>query len=436
MKTLTVFLFKFVQKCTYILFFKLGVSKINILIARQPIFDKKMRVYGYELLYRGSMKRGEASFDGDRATSEVILNSFYNNDIDTIIGGKRAFINFTDNLLKEDIPQMLSKDKVIIEVLENVQVDDAVVEACQSLKNTGYILALDDFVFENLRLFNRILPYVDIIKVDFLETNFCDVKKAIMKALSQKNKRFLAEKVETQEQYKLALELGFDLFQGYFFEKPYIIVGKDIEPYKLSYMQMIKEVTETQDFDKMSEIVTHDVALSYKLLRLINSPFYGRGNKIKSAKQALVMLGLDEVKKWVTLLMLKESGKDKPDEVMRISLIRGKFAENISEMLGYENRKSEIFLMGLFSTLDAIMDKPLEEVIQFLPLEKDIIEAYAIESNSVFGKILKVIKFYEKGKWSECDVILEECGLDPFLVSAKFFDAIIWADEVMDNISF
>ena len=412
------------------------MSSINTVIARQPIFDKRMRVYGYELLYRGTMQRGHASFDGDKATTEVILNSFYNNDIDLIIGGKRAFINFTENLLKEEIPQMLSKEKIIVEVLENVEVDIGVTEACKALKEAGYILALDDFVFENLRLFNPILPYVDIIKVDFLQTNFCDVKKAIMRTLAQKNKRFLAEKVETQEQYMMALELGFEYFQGYFFEKPYIIVGKDIEPYKLSYMHMITEVNETQDFDKMSDIVSHDVALSYKLLRLINSPFYGRGNKIKSAKQALVMLGLDEVKKWVTLLMLKESGKDKPDEVMRVSLIRAKFSENLADLLGFGNRKSELFLMGLFSTLDAILDKPLNEVVQYLPLEKDIIEAYSIESNSVFGKILKVIKFYEKGKWTECDLILEECALDPFLVSAKFFDAIIWADEVMDNISF
>ncbi len=160
----------------YIVFYLRGASKINVLIARQPIFDKRMRVYGYELLYKGFMKRGDASFDGDRATSKVILNSFYNN-IDTIIGGKRAFINSTDKLLKEDIPQMLSKEKIIIEVLENVRVDEFVVNACQTLKNAGYILALDDFIFENLRLFNSILLYVDIIKVDFLETNFCEVKK-------------------------------------------------------------------------------------------------------------------------------------------------------------------------------------------------------------------------------------------------------------------
>lgn len=405
-------------------------------MARQPIFDKRMRVYGYELLYRGAMDREDISFNGDIATSEVILNSFYNNDIVSIVAGKKAFINFTENLLKEEIPQFLDKDRIIIEILENVNVDDSVVMACKKLKESGYILALDDFVFENLRMFNRIIPYVDFIKVDFLETNFCGVKKNIMKTLAQKNKRFLAEKVETQEQYQMALDLGFEYFQGYFFKKPHIIVGKNIESYKLTYMKLIKVVNETNDFDKMVEIVSRDVILSYKLLRLINSPFYGRGNKIKSARQALVMLGLDEIKKWVTLLMLKESGKDKPDEIMRISLIRAKFSEKLAELLNYEERKSELFLMGLFSTLDAILDKPLQEVINYLPLERDIIDAYSSGNNSTFSNILKVIKYYEQGKWLEIDLALEEGILDRHIIDMGFLEATQWADEVMDNITF
>lgn len=406
---------------------------INYLMARQPIFDRKMRVYGYELLYRGDMIREHSSFDGDLATTEVIMNSFYNHDIESIVAGKKAFINFTDNLLKDEIPHFIDKDKLVVEVLETVQVDDSVVLACKTLKENGYILALDDFVFENLQIFNRILPYVEIIKVDFLLTSFCDVKKMVMKSLANKNKIFLAEKVETQEQYQLALELGFELFQGYFFQKPYIVVGKNIESYKLSHMQMIKEVNEASDFDRMAEIVTHDVVLSYKLLRLINSPFYGRGNKIKSIKQALVMLGLHEIKKWVTFLMLKESGKDKPDEIMRVSLTRGKFAECLAPLLNYEERKSEIFLMGLFSTLDAVLDKPLEEVIKYLPLEKDIIDAYDEASESIFAKILAIIQLYEKGKWVESDILLEECNLDVGLVNKCFFNASNWADQVMDH---
>ncbi len=402
-------------------------------MARQPIFDKKMCVYGYELLYRGLMIRGDSSFDGDRASTEVILNSFYNNDIDSFVAGKKAFINFTDKLLKDEIPHFIDKEKLIVEVLETVQVDDSVVAACKILKESGYILALDDFVFENLTIFNRILPYVDIIKVDFQETSFCNAKKIILKNLANKNKTFLAEKVETHEEYKLALELGFELFQGYFFQRPHIILGKDIESYKISHMQMIKEVNETHDFDKMSEIVSHDVALSYKLLRLINSPFYGRGSKIKSTKQALVMLGLDEIKKWITFLMLRESSKDKPDEIMRVSLIRGKFAEILAENLNLKDRKSEIFLMGLFSTLDAILDKPLEEVIKYLPLEKDIISAYNKESNSIFTKILKLIQLYERGSWSEGDQMANECNLDLFAVNKGYLDATNWADDVMDN---
>ncbi len=408
---------------------------IETFVARQPIFDKRMRVCGYELLYRGDMPRETLEFDGDKATSEVILNSFYNSDINKIVGDKKAFINFTHNLLKEEIPHMLSKDKIIIEVLESVVVDEEIVQACKDLKEEGYIIALDDFIFENLQLFNPILPYIDIIKVDFVQTKFCTVKKSIMKTLSKKNKRFLAEKVETQEEYREALKLGFEFFQGYFFEKPYVVVGRDLEPYKLSFMQMIAEVNNTQDFEKMAQIVSHDLALSYKLMRLVNSPFYGRGSTIKSARHALVMLGLDEIKKWVTLLMLKDAGKDKPDEIMRLSLIRGRFAENLASDFKVTGRESELFLMGLFSTLDAVLDRPQEEIASLLPLEKDILQAYSLENDSIFGKMLKVIKSYEKGQWSDSNYIIEELALDQALINKKFFDSIIWADEVMENIS-
>lgn len=407
---------------------------IETFVARQPIFDRRMRVCGYELLYRGDMARETPEFDGDKATSEVILNSFYNSDIEKIVGEKRAFINFTHNLLKREIPQMLSRDKIIVEVLESVIIDNDVIRACKNLKEEGYILALDDFIFENLQFFNPILPYIDIIKVDFIQTKFCTVKRSIMKSLAKKNKKFLAEKVETQEEYREAVKLGFEFFQGYFFEKPYVVIGKDLEPYKVSFMQMIAEVNDTQDFEKMAQIVSQDLALSYKLMRLINSPFYGLGNTVRSARQALVMLGLEEIKKWVTLLMLKDAGKDKPDEVMRISLIRAKFAEKLGEDFKIRGRESELFLMGLFSTLDAVFDKPQEEIANLLPLEGDILEAYKLESDSIFGKMLKVIKDYKKGAWEDSDEILEELDLAHQKINRKLFESIIWADNVMDNI--
>lgn len=382
------------------------------------------------------MPRETTEFDGDKATSEVILNSFFNSDINKIVGDKKAFINFTDNLLKKEIPLMLSKDKIVVEILESVIADEEIVEACKKLKDEGYIIALDDFIFENLQLFNPILPYIDIIKVDFVQTKFCPVKKSIMQTLSKKNKRFLAEKVETQEEYRQAIKLGFEYFQGYFFEKPFVVVGRDLEPHKTSFMQMITEVNKTQDFEKMSQIVSHDLALSYKLMRLVNSPFYGRGSVIKSARHALVMLGLDEIKKWVTLLMLKDAGKDKPDEIMRVSLIRGRFAESLAVDFKILNRDSELFLMGLFSTLEAVLDKPQDEIAKQLPLEKDILQAYSLENDSIFGKMLQVIKSYERGQWSESNDIIEELALDQTAINNKFFDSIIWADEVMDNISY
>ena len=408
---------------------------MDVLLARQPIFDRNQNVFGYELLYRGIMPRDCESFDGDRATSEVIINSFQVMGIEHVTTGKKAFINFTKNLICEEIPQFLEKEKVIIEILENVEVDEAVIQACESLKNKGYILALDDFIFENLQMVNPLLPYVDIIKVDFLGTEFCGVKKNILKVLASRNKKFLAEKVESHEQYELALSLGFTYFQGYFFEKPYVMMGKDIESYKTSYLQMLAEINTSQDFDKLAEIVCHDVGLSYKLMRLVNSPFYSRGNTIKTPHHALMMLGLQEVRKWVTLLMLREVGKDKPDEIMRISLQRGKFCELLAEDIHMKDRKGEAFLLGLFSTLDAMLDQPLEEVVAHLPFEKDLKEAYNEGSHSPFASLLRVARHYEKGTWEFCEEDSLVLKLTPRHINQRHMEAVLWADSVMATIA-
>ncbi len=408
---------------------------MDVLVARQPIFDKKLQVFGYELLYRGLMGKDDKRFDGDRATSEVIINSFQILDIDSISSNKVVFINFTEKLIKDKVPSFLSNEKVIVEILEDIHFDSQMVEACKELKEKGYVLALDDFIFEDLPSFNAVLPFIDIIKVDILQTNFSDVKIRIMKTLLGKKKKFLAEKVETYQQYQSALELGFEYFQGYFFEKPYVIVGKEIESYQITYLQMIAEIQASQSFDKLADIVNRDIGLSYKLLRLINSPFYGRGCKIKSTKEALIMLGLQEVKKWLMLLMLRESAKEKPDELMRMSLVRAKFAENISPLLHMEGRKAEFFLLGLFSTLDAILDKPMEEIVQYIPFEDDLLAAYQKDSDSIFYKVVQIIKLYEKGQWDKADRWLEETALSPDDVNERFFNSIIWADHILETIT-
>jgi len=402
---------------------------MEVFVARQPIFDLKLNVFAYELLYRDKDNLAIIN-DGDKATSNVVINSFFDIGFYTLTENKRAFINFTYNLIKEEIITLFPKDQIIIEVLEDVEIDEDMISSLKILKELGYTIALDDFCLKNINKYKSIIEYIDILKVDFMLNNKKEIQ-AIPKLFNNGKIIFLAEKIESKEDFDEAVKYGYKLFQGFFFSKPVTIKGKTVSGSKLNCIEILKELNkENPDFDDISHIVERDISLSYNLLKLINSTVFYKKNKIISIKQALVMLGFKEIRKWISLLILRDANKEKPDEIMKGAIIRGKIAELLSIKLGLSNRKSEAFLMGMFSLIDVIMDMTIDDLINDLPLNDDVKRALLGEDN-IFRDILNIITFYEKGQWN--DILKYQNKYN--LTSKYIFDSYIEALNCINDIN-
>ncbi len=400
---------------------------MSIFIARQPIFDASMNVHGYELLFRSGMVNSFTASDGDLASSHVMINSFCILGLDKLTDGRKAFINFTENLLKADVATLFPNESLVVEVLEHVNPEKDIVERCRELKNNGYRLALDDFVLREDYL--PLIELADIIKVDFLSTAPAE-RKDLIQQLKGRKIQFLAEKVETHEEFAQAREWGYSYFQGYFFSKPVVLSSKDIPSLKLTYLQLIEKVSrEDVDFDEVAEIVVRDVSLSYKLLKLANSAAFGLRYKVESVRQALVVLGTKELKKLVSLMILSGLGDDKPDEIVRTSLVRAKFAELLSEESLLKARKEECFLLGLFSMLDVLMNRTMEEVLSGISLSEDV-RYGLLTKDGIFGWLYQLMLSYERGDWMLCNTYASIVGLNANKLTDSYIKALEWAKAV------
>lgn len=401
---------------------------MEIFVARQPIFDRKKRVYAYELLYRNGNFPSANITDFDNATSEVITNSMLLIGIESLTGGKKAFINFTRNLLENEFAVMFPPDLVAIEILETIEPDDTIITACKRLKQLGYTLVLDDFVYNER--FDPLVQIADIIKIDFLNT-LVNNRRAIVEKFKKNNIKFVAEKVETQEDFEQAVDMGYDFFQGYFFSKPVIVSGRDMPSNKISYLRLISEVNqEVPDFDKIEDIVRRDLSLAFKLLKYINSASYGFKSRITSIKHALVLLGISEIKKWLSLVALKSFSEDKPDEIITSSTVRARFGELLSEKMGMENLKSNIFMVGLFSMIDTLTGMPLELILSDLPLPSEVKDAILGKQGSL-RDIFNIVSAYEKGDWVTFHHLAQKHNLaDLDEIPHLFVQTLNWTDQL------
>ncbi len=397
--------------------------------ARQPIFDLNQSVYGYELLFRSGLDNVLKHPDPDHATSRVITNSFFLPGIQPIAGGKRAFINITRDILLDELVFLLPKERVVVEILEDVVPDPAVVNACKKLKRAGYLLALDDFVYEES--FIPLIRLSDFIKVDFLATEK-EARGSLVQQFTPWGVRFVAEKVETREMFQEAKEMGYTFCQGYFFSKPEIISGRDIQGFKLHYMKLLQEVHRPElDFGGLSEIIKREMSLSFKLLRYINSAFFGL-KKISSLKQALVLLGEKEIRKWITLVALATLGEDKPDEIVIQSIIRARFSELLSPDMGLLHRSEDLFLMGMFSMIDALLDRPLQEILEEIPIAEEIKRALLGEGNCL-GEVYQFVVSYERGEWEKVSELSLRLRIDQQKASRLFMEAVEWSSRFENN---
>ncbi|MBP2633841.1 MAG: diguanylate phosphodiesterase [Firmicutes bacterium] len=398
-------------------------------VARQPIFDTNLNVFGYELLFRNSCRNSYTAIDGDQATLDVITNSFLFIGVDTLTYGKKAFINFTANSLKNNLPAMLPKELIGVEILEDIIPDEEIINACKKLKKNGYLLILDDFVFSPAYL--PLIKLADIIKVDFRNTPQNECKELIQRLRSYPIK-FLAEKVETQEEFQSARHMGYSYFQGYFFCKPLILSGKTLPSYKTNYLRILREINQPEiDFKKIETIIKQDVSLSYKLLKFINSSIFGFKTTISSLQHALTLLGQKEISKWISLIALKGVAEDKPSELILNSLIRARFAEKLATTRMSKSRSSDAFLMGMLSHIDVLLDRPLTAILNEISLDEEIKQALLEKEHNQFFILYKLILTYESGNWVDYSVYLAELGIDEHLVLKAYRESLIWAHDLM-----
>ena len=403
---------------------------MDLYIARQPIFDRNLEVFGYELLYRSSRENRYAAMDADEASSSVIINAFTVLGLENLTGGKRAFVNFTDRLLKERVATLFPKDLLVVEVLEDVVPDREIRQACADFREKGYLVALDDFIYRpDLK---PLVELADIIKVDFTLLGERE-RQSVVRVLGNGRIRFLAEKVETQEEFEKAKAWGYTLFQGYFFSKPVIQPVGEIPPMRLNQLRLLEALNRPDvEFDAVTEIVSQDVSLSYKLLRLINSPAIGRPVRIDSIRQALVMLGQRELKKWLSLIVLRGIASHKPDELVRSSLIRAKLLETIGADSKLPNAKEELFLLGLFSQLDAMMDRPLAELLGGLNMP-DAIKTGLLQGEGMYGMLFELVCHFERGDWGEVARICALLGQKPERLTPIWCKAVEWCAGVLEQ---
>ena len=399
-------------------------SLSNIFIARQPILDVQQKVYGYELLFRSGLENAFRNAEPNQASAKVMTDGNLILTMEAISDGKLAFINITRDILLNDYVSLLPKGLTVAEIPENIEPDPEVISACGRLKKAGYLLVLDDFVCEER--FAELMNLADIVKVDFLSTP-AEERRQILSRFTAPNVRFLAEKVETNEVFKQAISLGYTYFQGNFFSKPVIISSRDVPGFKLNYLHMLQELQWPDvNFHRLEGIVKRDMALSFKLLRYINSAYFGLSNKVTSILHAIRLLGPRQFKQWASLLVMASMGSDKPDELVVRALIRGRFCESLAPILGMKQQSQELFLLGMFSAIDAILGRPLEEILKDLPLSDEIKDALCGKPNrlrAVFDYALA----YEKGDWDSLSAKADALGLDETGIPAVYLSAVHWA---------
>jgi c-di-GMP-related signal transduction protein len=401
-------------------------------IARQPIFDGQQKVYGYEMLFRSGPENFFYAFDCNVASSKVISDCCQLLGRGGLMQNKRAFINATGDILTKGVIDLLPSKQVIIEILETVEPDEKVLKACRELKSAGYRLSLDDFVYR--QDYEPFIALADFIKVDFLNTSR-DQQLWIADRFLPQGISLIAEKVEDHSVFKDALEMGYGLFQGFFFSKPQMLSWKEIPGFKLHYFQLLQELQQPEPcFEQITEIIKRNVALTYKLLRYINTAALGLRQEVVSIEHALLLLGETEMKRWLSLILLVSLAKDKPEILLVQTLIRAKFCEMLGNLTGLAHRADDLFMMGMFSLIDAILDRPLAEILRELPINTDIKNVLLnLGGASSFGLIYECALFYERGDW---DSLLRHSTclkMDEPIVSSVYLEAVEWADNQFEN---
>lgn len=391
----------------------------DIFVGRQAIYDSKLDVVAWELLFRSGQENVAKFDDPDSATSQVLLNTLVEIGLDNVVGDRPAFVNFTRGLLIGENTIPFEKNRIVVEVLEDIEEEEDVLNALRVLSQTGYQIALDDFVAENGK--RELLQIADIIKIDVLALGQAAIAD-VVNNLRRYEVKLLAEKVETIEQFDLCKDLGFNLFQGYFLSRPKIVKGQRLSSNRLAVLQLLSQLQDPEaTYDDLEKIICQDVALSFKLLRYVNSSAVGLRCKVDSIQHALSLLGRQRIQILATLITV--AGLDQnPQALINSALVRGKMCELLAESLNRHDAPA-FFTMGLFSTLDVLLKQPMNEILKSLPLSDQVKDAI-LDREGAMGAVLNCSMAYEHGEWGEVECL----GLGASSIRDAYLNAVPWVE--------
>jgi len=396
-------------------------------VARQPIFNHSRVVFGYELLFRSGPENYFTGAKPDQAAAATADNLLLIG-IDRLAQGRRAFINCTREFLVREFALLLPHDRVVVEILESVRADDELVSACTRLKRAGYLLALDDF--REAAELEPLVALANFIKVDFLATS-AEEQKRYARTYPRTGVLLIAEKVETYEEFQLAAELGYSYFQGYFFSRPEMVRHHDIPGYKLNYLRVLQAVNQPEiNLRDVSERIKGEASLSYRLLRYLNSPAFPLVTEVHSIPHALSLLGERGIRKWVSLVAIACMGDEKPAELVALPLMRARFCELLAPHADMADAANDLFLLGLLSAMEAILDMKLEEILKEIAIHQGIHDALLGEKNKL-RSVFDLVLHYEMGTWEEFEADAARLQVPEEIVPALFIQSVDWARGVL-----
>ncbi|HMA60398.1 MAG TPA: HDOD domain-containing protein [Halanaerobiales bacterium] len=399
------------------------------ILARKPVLNLNQDVIAYEIIFKNSYDN-KITDDNIDITAEAINNDVEFIEQTNLSNGKKIFMNFTRDLLKNEVVNFLAKDNLGIEISEDIDYDANLISNIVKLKDEGALIILNDL--NPYKPNTTLIKYADILKLDF--NKFKEKEHTLiinlLKNKYNKNLKFMAENINEHEQFDQAKECGYDYFQGIFFTKPEVMANRKIPGYKLNYLNFLKELNKPEiDFDKLEDIIKNDMSMTVSLLSTINSAYYGYN--VSSIKQASTLLGINGLKKWSLIYLAEGLRNDKPDILFVNTLTRAKFVESAAEDFGVKEKSSELFTMGMLSMMDAFLNKPLEEIIDEISLKGDIKEAL-LRGEGIYGEILQLAIAFERVKWQEISIIEKTYGLNPKKLYSKYLAAVDFAYETMN----
>ncbi|MFA7502631.1 MAG: HDOD domain-containing protein [Anaerovoracaceae bacterium] len=400
---------------------------MNVYLARQPIFDRRKNVVGYELLYRDSMENRFSGIDDNQATRELINHVFLVMDLDNLVGSGSAFVNFSKAMIESEIPDILPPERVVIEVVEREEATKDTIDALLRLKEKGFTIALDDFTVDSRSY--MLLPYADIVKVEYPVVKLEDQARLLNDR--KDNVLFLAEKIETELEYRAAMDIGYDYFQGFFFSRPEMFSATEIRSLDVNVIHILQELRNPDvDYASISNVIAGDMGISYKLLKLANSAYYGASRKFQSIEQALIYIGINELHHWFTIMLLRSLQSLENAETIKFSMIRGKLMESMARELGVSEQQTvEYFFMGMFSYIDVLLNRPMGAVLATLPLS-DAVKHALLGGKNDYRDYLDCVMAFELADWNKAlqRHPINKIGSGRFM--ELYLDALKWAEQL------